>query len=312
MTEHAHGPQTISARLVEIEPFYPLSSVGVLDIAGRSVRGKFHTHNTDHYLAVKLGRVQETLISSLAPTDLPPPFEEYAYSILVADGRGRRGAGAKASRVALSTLAHLAIRYGKWHTRVDPETAEDIREQIEFFNRQAHDALYQAHLADSKLSDLATSLTAVYIAGTDLFAMSIGTSRALLFREDHLVRLTTDHMLDQWLGAGHVRKSEDEPRDLRDAGKEATGEQANGPVSIEQVQLASGDRLLLCSNGLTDFVKEPEIAEALTSRRDPREQCQELVDLALAARSADDITVVVADYRLRARPGDLGSVPLPS
>ena len=74
MTEHAHGQQAIAARPVELEPFYPLSSVGVLDIAGRSVRGKLHSHNSDHYLAVKLGRVQETLISSLAPCDLPPRF----------------------------------------------------------------------------------------------------------------------------------------------------------------------------------------------------------------------------------------------
>ena len=67
MTEHTDGQrEEIIARPLEIEPFYPLSSVGVVDIAGRSVRGKLHSHNSDHYLAVKLGRVQETLISSLA------------------------------------------------------------------------------------------------------------------------------------------------------------------------------------------------------------------------------------------------------
>ena len=266
------------------------------------MRGKLHSHNTDHYLAVKLGRVQETLISSLAPADLPPRFEEYAYSIFVADGRGRRAAGARGSRVALSTLAHLAIRYGKWHVRVDPETAEHIKEQIEFFSRQAHDALYNAHLADSEPTDLATSLTAVYIAGTDLFAMGIGNSRALLFRDDHLVQLTTDRTFDRWLGAAHTRTSKDAPPDLRNAHGATAGGQPDGPVGIEHVQLASGDRLVLCTNGLTDFVKERDIAEALTSRRHPREQCQELVDLAIATGSADDITVVVADYRLRTRP----------
>jgi serine/threonine protein phosphatase PrpC len=302
MTERVHGrQQATAARPLEIEPFYPLSSLGVLDIAGLSVRGKLHTHNSDHYLALKLGRVQETLISSLAPRDLPPHFEEYAYSILVADGRGRRGHGARASRVALSTLAHLAIRHGKWHMRVEPGTAENIKQQAEFFGRQAHDALYQAHLADSALSDLATSLTAVYIAGTDVFAMSVGTSRVLLFHDDQLVRLTTDRTLHQWLGAAHARRPEDAPPDLRNAVGETSGGQPDGPVSIEQVQLASGDRLLLCTNGLTDVVSEPEIAEALTSRRHPREQCQELVDLALTAGSADDVTVIVADYKLRAR-----------
>jgi protein phosphatase len=303
MTELAHERQQPTADLpLEISPFYPLSSVGVLDIAGRSVRGKLHSHNSDHYLAMKLGRIQETLVSSLAPEDLPSRFEEYAYSILVANGRGRRGTGARASRVALSTLAHLAIRYGKWHMRVDPGTAETIKQQAEFFGRQAHDALYQAHLADSELSELATSLTAVYIAGTDLFAMSIGSSRALLFHDDELIRLTTDRTVHQWLGAAPARQSEIGSPDLTSAGGKIIEGAPDGPVAVEQVHLASGDRLLLCTNGLTDFVKDREIAEALTSRRHPREQCQELIDLALAAGSADDITVVVADYRLQARP----------
>ena len=303
MTVQTHGRrQEIATQPLEIEPFYPLSSAGMLDIAGRSVRGKLHSHNSDHYLAVKLGRVQETLLSSLASGDLPPRFEECAYSILIADGRGRRAAGARASRVALSTLAHVAIRCGKWHMRVDPGTAENIKQQAEFFGRQAHDALYQAHLADAQLSELATSLTAVYIAGADLFVLNIGTSKAFLFHDDQLVRLTTDRTLHQWLGAAHERASEDAPPSLRNADGKTTGGQADDPVRVEQFQLASGDRLLLCTNGLTDVVSEREIAETLTSRRDPREQCQELVDLALAAGSADDITVIVADYRLRANP----------
>jgi protein phosphatase len=132
--------------------------------------------------------------------------------------------------------------------------------------------------------------------------MGIGTSSALLFHDDHLVRLTTDGSSHQWLGAAHARTPEGATPGRKNGGGEITGGQPDGPVSIEQVPLASGDRLVLCTNGLTDFVKEREIAEALTSRRNPREQCEELVDLALAAGSPDDITVVVADYRLRSRP----------
>jgi PPM family protein phosphatase len=299
MTERTDGQwQASAAQPLEIEPFCPLSSVGVLDVAGRSIRGKLHSHNSDHYLAVKFSRVQETLISSLAPADLPLRFEEYGYSLLVADGRGRRGAGAEASRMALSTLAHLAIQHGNWQVRVDPETAESIKTQAEFFSRQAHEVLYQAHHADSELSDLATSLTAVYIAGTDLFAMNIGTSSALLFRGDRLIPLTTDPTSHQWLGSGHARKEAGE--NGREAAATAPG--FDSSVRIEQVQLLSGDRLLLCTNGFADFVRERETVEALRSRRHPREQCQELIDLAVAAGSPDDITVVVADYKLRTRP----------
>ena len=81
--------------------------------------GKVAAHNTDHYLALRLGRLQETLASSLSAGDLPARFEEYAYAMVVADGLGEEGAGARASRVALSTLAHLAVRYGRWNVRIE-------------------------------------------------------------------------------------------------------------------------------------------------------------------------------------------------
>src|SRR4029077_17738969 len=98
-------------------------------------------------------------------------------------------------------------------------------------------------------------------------------------------------------GAAHARTPEGTTPVRRNGAGEISGGQPDGPVSIEQFPLASGDRLLLCTNGLTDFVKEREIAEALTSRRHPREQCEELVDLAIDTGSADDITVVVAGHR---------------
>ena len=148
-------------------------------------------------------------------------------------------------------------------------------------------------------------LLAVAASSPSIHALSKKESEeagALLFRDNQLVRLTTDRTLHQWLGSAHARQSEIGSPDLKSAGGKIGEGPLEGPVTVEQVPLASGDRLLLCTNGLTDFVKEREIAEALTSRRHPREQCQELIDLALAAGSADDITVVVADYRLRARP----------
>ena len=64
---------------------------------------------SEHYLAMRLSRGQETLATSLSAEDLPPRFEEYGYAMLVADGLGEGGSGAVASRVALSTFAHLAV-----------------------------------------------------------------------------------------------------------------------------------------------------------------------------------------------------------
>ena len=97
-------------------------------IGARSHQGALRQRNEDHYLVVRVGRDQETLATSLSGSDVPPQFEEYGYAMLVADGLGEGGAGSVASRVALSTFAHLALHYGKWNVRVDPITADaDLR-----------------------------------------------------------------------------------------------------------------------------------------------------------------------------------------
>ena len=157
------------SRPVDIAPFRPLSSAVSLQVAASSVSGKLRQQNTDHYLALRLGRMQETMLSSLRPADLPPRFEEFAYALLVADGLGDSGSAARASRIALSAVAHLAIRYGRWNVRVDADTIAEISEQGAFLYRRVHDAVLEAGRVDERLSDMATSLAAMYIAGADLF-----------------------------------------------------------------------------------------------------------------------------------------------
>jgi protein phosphatase len=76
------------------------------------------------------------------------------------------------------------------------------------------------------------------------------------------------------------------------------GRTGDADVDIEQIELETGDRLLLCTNGLTDGVSADEIADTLSLRRSPDEECRQLVDLAILRESYDDITVIVADYAL--------------
>jgi len=292
------------AEPLEADSFRPLSASVALEIGAASMCGAQRAHNTDHYLVLRVGRMQETLATSLAAADLPPPFEEYAYALLVADGMGKQGAGTRASRVALSALAHVAIRFGKWNVRVGPESAGDITAQADFFYRRMNDALLRARWGEFHLTDMATSLTALYIAETDLFFAHVGHSRAFLFRRGLLTQLTTDHTLQQQRqGAVGPSALEGASSDLGHVVTETIGGRATGPnVSIEHIKLSSGDRLLLCTNGLTDVVSDDQIADTLALQRRPRDDCQRLLDLARAAGSPDDVTALVADYRLRAEP----------
>ena len=159
------------SRPVDIDPFRPLSSAVSLQVAAASVCGKLRPYNTDHYLAIRLGRMQETMLSSLRPADLPPRFEEFAYALLVADGLGERGAGARASRIALSAVAHLAIRYGRWNVRVDADTTAEISEQGAFLYRRVHDAVLEASRADERLSNMATSLVSCVTVTSRAFSL---------------------------------------------------------------------------------------------------------------------------------------------
>jgi len=297
------------SRPLETRAFQPLSANIGLEVGGASVCGKAQVHNTDHYVAIRLGRMQETLTTSLAAADLPPRFEEYAYAMLVADGLDGEGGG-RASRFALSTLAHLAIRYGKWNVRIGPDSASDIIKQGEFLYRQVTDAVIHASRADSGLAGMTTSLTALYVAGADLFFAHVGHSRAFLFRNGVLIQLTMEHTLERLISASaalrRVRLEARRPRaaepspDSSHPGADALNARTNATeIAIEHVQLWPADRLLLCTNGLTDVVREEQIADVLAGQRRPADDAQRLIDLAIANGATDSVTVLLGDYRMR-------------
>jgi serine/threonine protein phosphatase PrpC len=304
--------RAVVASPLDLSAFQPLSPTPTIEVAGLSMCGQLQHDNTDHFLAIRLGRLQETVATSLSAGDLPPRFEEYAYAMLVADGLGGHGTGARASRLALSTLAHLAIRYGKWNVRIGADTAADIVEQSEFFYRQISDAMSQAAHADFRLAEMATSLTAVYIAGSDLFFAHLGHSRAFLFRNGVLIQLTMEHTLERLISASAAlrrarlearRPRVPEPRPADTVTDPAAAHPDTPEVPIEHVQIWSGDRVLLCTDGLTQVVNEDRISEVLAAQRSPGDDCRRLVDLAMSSGATDSVTVLIADYRAERPPG---------
>jgi protein phosphatase len=293
--------RTVLAKPLNVSRFLPLSSIVELELGARSDCGRVLASNTDHYLAVQLGRVQHIVATSLAPDDLPDDFEEYGYALLVADGLGEQSAGIRASRVALSAAAHLAIQFGKWNVRLGPETPAEIIDQAEFLYQRINKAVQDASREDERLAGMAASLTSVYIAGVDLFFAHVGHTKAFLFRDGALIHLTTDHTLRQEeLDLPGPKPLGGSKLDGAHVVTESLGSRVGGPnVEIEHIQLWSGDRILLCTNGLTDVVTDDRIADVLALRRHPNDDCQRLVDEALAAGGPDNITVLVADYRIR-------------
>lgn len=288
------------AALLAAEDFHPPSSRVVAEIAARSRQGTARATNDDHYLVVRLGRDQETIATSLSGADMPAPFAEHGYAMLVADGLGEGGSGSVASRVALSTLAHLALHHGKWNLRIDPRTAWEIIERAEWFYARVDDAVFSKRAGSTFTATMSTTLTAAYSAGDALFIANVGHSRAYLFRDGALVQLTRDQTIAQHLADTRRPASvEGRARDLSHILTDAIGAGAGTPtVEVEQFRLINGDIVLLCTNGLTDAVSVDGIADVLASGRHPDELCESLTDLARQHGGEDNVTVVLAQYRV--------------
>jgi protein phosphatase len=286
-----------------VEPLRPLSATTDVEFGAYSASGEQRA-NEDQFLIVRLCREQDVVATSLQAADLPGQFREYGYAMMVADGGGKFGSGGLASRVALSTLAHLAVYYGNWNLRVDNKTADMILERADWLYRRAAHAVDRYREAHPSLAGMSTTLTAVFSAGAEMFYAHIGHSRAYLFREGTLQQLTRDHTVDQQLSeaSGPVAVPPG-TQDLRQALTHVIGG-ASGPpaVDLDRLQLRDNDTVLVCTNGLTSVLDDTLIAEHLAQRRRLNDQARDLVDLALR-KGAGDATAVLATYHLPAFPG---------
>ncbi|HKT79955.1 MAG TPA: protein phosphatase 2C domain-containing protein [Vicinamibacterales bacterium] len=286
------------AQLIAPDEFEPLSATVKVEFGARSDRGRVRPQNDDHYLVIRLSRTLDTILTSLPDADLPPRFEEFGYGMAVADGLGTGGAGSVAGRLALSTIAHLMVQYGKWNLRVDPKNAPEILARAQWIYDRIDQAIVGRGYDVPQLFDMAAALTGAISAGDHLFIGHVGHSRAYLFRDGTLTLLTRDHTTEQHLAeTGKPIAMERRGKDRSHILTDAIGARGDRPATeVEHYRLINGDCLLLCTNGLTDMVEEDQIADVLALRRHPQEQCQILVDLANQRGGEDNVTVILAEY----------------
>ena len=159
---------------------------------------------------------------------------------------------------------------------------------------------------------MGTTLTAAYSVGVDLFVIHLGDSRAYLYRKGELQRLTKDHTYAQAMAdAGYIA-----PEEVRRHARRNTltnylgGRHGKFKADLRWLRLADGDRLLLCTDGLSDMVDDGSIARILREHDRPQDAAQALLDEALERGGKDNVTVVVARYEI---PGglDQGGMSLP-
>jgi len=207
-----------------------------------------------------------------------------ARVIAVADGMGGPPAGEVASEIAIRVMTDLESSSGD-------SPLEALREAVEKVNRQIRDVI-DAH---RELDGMGTTLTAMLLSGDRLALVHVGDSRAYLLRDRVLTQLTTDDtFVQQLVHSGAITAAEARRHPQRSLVTQAVqGQQVTPATSV--IHPRPGDRLLLCSDGLSDVVDDATIAGILLERRDLRDCAERLIAAALRAGGRDNITTVVAD-----------------
>ena len=279
----------------------PASAVVEVDIAGLTHTGHVRTNNEDHYLVVRIERSLQTMMTNLIDGSLPERFHEVAYGMLVADGMGGCAAGEVASSMALIKLVELAVETPDWVMRMHKrENADTVMRRMTERFRVIDSAMRVQSESDPSLTGMGTTLTVVASLGAELFVGHIGDSRAYLFRNERLHQLTRDNTLAQELiDAGIARPEDTATQAMRHVltAALAAGEQSD--PQVQRFHLSDGDQVLLCTDGLTEMVRDETIATILNDADSATQACQTLIDLALAAGGSDNTTVVLARYRFQ-------------
>jgi protein phosphatase len=269
--------------------------------------GKVRSTNEDHFAVVRRRRSRIVLFTNLPEGDLPN-VDEDGYGMVVADGVGGSVFGELASRLVLRTAGELGLSELKWPLKMNDTEAQEVMEKMETYVQLLHESFLEKALDDPRLAGMGTTLTVAYSVGTEAFIGHIGDSRAYHWRGGALRRLTRDHTLAQKiLDSGLTLFDASQMRYMSRVLTNCINTR-DEPIfaDVLHLTLQHEDRLLLCTDGLSDLVADEEMNQVLTRQTNSQQACQELVDLAMERGGTDNVTVIVARYELL-DPGPAGS-----
>lgn len=262
-----------------------------VELAAATHVGKVRDRNEDHYAVLRRTRSREMLLTNLANGH--QYSDEYAYLMLVADGIAGNQFGDLASELALETMLDAESLATSWIMKFKDLDAQQARERVAAYVERIQETLLRYGMSDPDKSKMGTTLTGAYLMPPHVIIAQIGDSRAYLFRGGVLTQITRDQTLaqalvDRGMDRGEVKKFGNVLINSLNAIHEHV------VAEVIHVELQAGDRLLLCSDGLSDMVDADSI-ESILSVCEIDVVCDKLVKSALDGGGRDNITVVVCD-----------------
>lgn len=249
-----------------------------IEVAGYTHVGMKRNHNEDNYLIL----TDENLCC-------------------VADGMGGHSSGEIASKIAVDELGEFFRMTSRdqdatWPFKMD-KTRNYDENRLATGIKLANKSIFDKASGDVKYKGMGTTIVSVHFTQDSAYVGHVGDSRVYFFRQGVLKQVTEDHsLLNDYLKAKKLTPEEIENFPHKNVIVRALGMKDNVQVDVTKVEAQQGDVFLLCSDGLSGMVTDPQMQEILARTTELEKACSQLIDLANAAGGNDNVTCVLARF----------------
>lgn len=249
-----------------------------------------------------VGRLRSTACTSIGQVrenneDNVQLWAEDAYVMaVVADGMGGAAAGEQASQIAVDAIQTMLNGYPSNDNALDTRTDDQIISIVLDAIRKANTNILKRATDEPDMRGMGTTMTVSFVRPNRALIAHVGDSRAYLIdtRSKRITQITADHsFVEALVAAGHLTHEQAEEHPMRNVLYRALGQNEDIDIDLYEVRLRHGDRLVMCSDGLTHHVKPGEIADIVSQEADVEKACQKLIDMANSRGGEDNISVVV-------------------
>lgn len=214
--------------------------------------------------------------------------DELGRFFIVADGMGGHAGGQEASKIATEEIYTYLDRH--WDTPIESEVL--LTQAVE----KANVSILEDQQIHPERRDMGTTVVVLMFRNQQALCAHVGDSRLYRLRDSGLEQITDDHT---WVGMalkkGEINEEQAKFHPWRHVLSQCLGREDLRLIEVQEIEVVKGDRLLICSDGLTEEVSDEQIATALTSLKSHEETARQLIDTAKAAGGSDNITVVIVE-----------------
>lgn len=275
-------------RITTLEEEEASGTVVKLTAFGATDVGLVREHNEDNFIFVDLDT--EARIDA-SGGQLKTELGQRGFFAAVCDGMGGAAAGEVASQMGVDILAELLLEGD------GPSDRDEFAQRLVDAIQEAGIRIFGAAKMDRTRRGMGTTSTVAGMIDEILFVGQVGDSRAYVLRQGELRLITKDQSLvNQLIEAGQLTEEEAESFEHSNIILQALGTTERVAVDLTFLEMRRGDRLMLCSDGLSGLVHSSAIADTLSSINDPEEAARSLIAQANEGGGHDNITCVIIDF----------------